>query len=239
MPRPVVPILPSPAAASRIWSSSRCSGRISAAVSAMRRLSRPIDRPCPLSLVDLVGERPRIDDDAVADERQLARPHDAGRKQRQLVGDAVDHQRVAGIVPALEPHHDVGAFRKPVDDLALALVAPLGADHRDIGHSRFSCMPTAPMAGARGRLRVSRTGTVAAKGKIHGLMWSCTFVNNLRRASKCIAQARRPEASTRIESGRRHDVSKCTVSCRQTASGRFCGVSPTCRNRRCKPPLYG
>ena len=29
---------------------------------------------------DLVGERPRIDDDAVADERQLARPHDAGRK---------------------------------------------------------------------------------------------------------------------------------------------------------------
>ena len=31
-------------------------------------------------------------------------------------------------------HHDVRAVRQPVDELALALVAPLGADHRHIGH---------------------------------------------------------------------------------------------------------
>ena len=61
-------------------------------------------------------------------------PHDAGRQQRELVGDAVDDQRVAGIVAALEAHDDIGALRQPVDDLALALIAPLGADHRDIRH---------------------------------------------------------------------------------------------------------
>jgi hypothetical protein len=40
---------------------------------------------------------------------------------------------VAGVVPALEAHHDVGAAGKPVDDLALAFIAPLGADHGDVG----------------------------------------------------------------------------------------------------------
>jgi hypothetical protein len=40
MPRFVVPILPSPACASRNASSSRCSGRINVAFSATRRLSR-------------------------------------------------------------------------------------------------------------------------------------------------------------------------------------------------------
>ncbi len=47
---------------------------------------------------------------------------------------AVDDQRVAGIVAALEAHHDVGLVRQPVDDLALALVAPLGADHHHVRH---------------------------------------------------------------------------------------------------------
>ena len=85
-------------------------------------------------LFEFGHEGVRIEDDAIADDRQLAFAHDAGRQQRQLVDHAVDHQRVAGIVPALEAHHDVGAFRQPVDDLALALVAPLGADDHHIGH---------------------------------------------------------------------------------------------------------
>ena len=85
--------------------------------------------------VDLLDQRARIEHDAVADDRQLARPHHAGGQQRQLVGDAVDDERVAGIVAALEAHHDVGLLRQPVDDLALALVAPLGADHDHIGHA--------------------------------------------------------------------------------------------------------
>ena len=45
-----------------------------------------------------------------------------------------DNQRVAGVVPALEPHDDVGLLGEPVDDLALALVAPLGAHHDDVRH---------------------------------------------------------------------------------------------------------
>ena len=85
-------------------------------------------------LGDLLGERPRIDHHAVADHRELALAHHAGGQQRELIGGAVDHQRVAGIVAALEAHHDIGALRQPIDDLALALVAPLGADDHDIGH---------------------------------------------------------------------------------------------------------
>ena len=87
-----------------------------------------------LELRDFRDEGVRIEDDAVADDRQLALAHDAGRQQRQLVDLAVDDQRMAGIVAALEAHHDIGALRQPVDDLALALVAPLRADDHHIGH---------------------------------------------------------------------------------------------------------
>ena len=52
----------------------------------------------------------------------------------QLVGLTVDDEGVAGIVAALEAHDDVGLLRQPVDDLALPLVAPLGADDDNIGH---------------------------------------------------------------------------------------------------------
>jgi hypothetical protein len=41
---------------------------------------------------------------------------------------------VAGVVAALEAHDNVGALRQPVDDLAFALVAPLGADHHHVRH---------------------------------------------------------------------------------------------------------
>src|SRR5438132_11096476 len=41
---------------------------------------------------------------------------------------------MAGIVTALEAHDDIGLLRQPVDDLALPLVTPLGADDDNIGH---------------------------------------------------------------------------------------------------------
>ena len=87
-----------------------------------------------LDLGDLLGKRPGVDHHAVADHRELALAHHAGGEQRQLIGGAVDHQRVAGIMAALEAHHDIGALRQPIDDLPLAFVAPLGADDHDIGH---------------------------------------------------------------------------------------------------------
>ena len=79
-------------------------------------------------------QRPGIDDDAIADDRQFARAHHARRQQAQLVFDIADDERVAGIGAALKAHDDIGALGQPVDDLALALVAPLGADDGDIAH---------------------------------------------------------------------------------------------------------
>jgi hypothetical protein len=35
-------------------------------------------------------------------------------------------------VPALEAHYSLGVIRQPIDDLALAFVTPLGADHHYI-----------------------------------------------------------------------------------------------------------
>ena len=90
--------------------------------------------PSACSAVDFLDQRPGIDHHAIADDGELAGPHDARGQQRQFVGHAVDDERVAGIVAALEAHHDIGARRQPVDDLAFAFVAPLGADHRNIGH---------------------------------------------------------------------------------------------------------
>ena len=119
------------AASSRSASRSRWKGRISGQVSAICRLSGVIATPCSRQLLDLGLQRPGIEHDAVADHRQRA-ADDARGQQRQLVGLVADDERVAGIVAALEADDDVGAARQPVDDLALALVAPLAADHGDV-----------------------------------------------------------------------------------------------------------
>ena len=138
MPRRVVPMRVAAFEDSRIVSSSRCSGRISVVFSAMRRLSGVTVTPLRLEPFDLLDQRIRIEHHAVADDRQLPRPHDARRQQRELVGVAIDHQRVAGIMAALEADDDVGLLGQPIDDLALALVAPLGADHDNICHEEPS-----------------------------------------------------------------------------------------------------
>src|SRR5690606_35379368 len=79
---------------------------------------------------------------------------DPAGQQAELVGGIADHQGVTGIVPALESDHDVGTGGKPVDDLALAFIAPLGTDHGNVGHRLFLLL-----ANARG------LGGCAAKGK--------------------------------------------------------------------------
>ncbi len=92
---------------------------------------------------DFLDEVARIDHDAIADHGKFARPHDAGGQQGQFIGDPVDDQGVPGVMAALIAHHDIGLDRKPVDDLALALVAPLGADHHHIRHFKGSFIPGA------------------------------------------------------------------------------------------------
>ena len=82
---------------------------------------------------DLFAERPRIEHDAVADHRTRA-AHDPARQKAELVDLIADHERMPGIMAALEADHHIGAAREPIDDLALALIAPLGADHGDVGN---------------------------------------------------------------------------------------------------------
>jgi hypothetical protein len=82
----------------------------------------------------LAGERMRIEHDAVADDGELARTHDAGGQERELVDLVADHEGMAGIVTALEPHDHVRLFGQPIDDLALAFVAPLGAHDNHVRH---------------------------------------------------------------------------------------------------------
>jgi hypothetical protein len=45
---------------------------------------------------------------------------------------------MAGIVAALEADNDVSLLGQPIDNLAFALVAPLGADHDNICHEELS-----------------------------------------------------------------------------------------------------
>ena len=169
MPRPVVPIAPLPDAFSRATSSSWCSGRISVTFSAMRRLSGVTDDALPLQPLDLLDQRARIEHDAVADDRELV-AHHARRQQRQLVGLAVDDQRVAGVMAALEADDDVGLLGEPVDDLAFAFVAPLGADHHHVRHAKPFPRPAAPIprsrlapAGASFRIKDDASRGKAAK----------------------------------------------------------------------------
>ena len=68
------------------------------------------------------------DHDAIADQALHARVEDAGRDQRQHRLGAVDDERVAGIVPALETRDCADPLGKQVHDLAFAFVTPLGAD---------------------------------------------------------------------------------------------------------------
>ena len=57
---------------------------------------------------------------------------------------AADDQRMAGVVSALEPHHDRGALGEQVHDLALPLVSPLRAD--DDYRTGHPCLPFTPAA---------------------------------------------------------------------------------------------
>ena len=57
---------------------------------------------------------------------------------RRTVLRAVDDERVAGVVAALEAHDAGDAVGQQIDDLALAFVAPLGADDDDVAVHRSS-----------------------------------------------------------------------------------------------------
>src|SRR5690606_34385010 len=84
-------------------------------------------------LLDFGLERPGIEHHAIADDGE--RPGDDARgHEADLVGLIAHHQRMPGIVPTLKAHHAVRPARQPVDDLAFAFIAPLGANHGYVCH---------------------------------------------------------------------------------------------------------
>ncbi len=100
---------------------------------AQRAHEQPLEHgnSAPGQHVGLGQQRLEGNDDAVADKAAHAIAQHARRDQRQHGLHAVDHERVAGIVPALEPRDGRDTLGQQVDDLALALIAPLGADYDD------------------------------------------------------------------------------------------------------------
>ena len=91
--------------------------------------------PAPSQTLDLLEQHLRVDHDSVADRAGETRVQDPGGDQVELEFLAVAHDRVAGVVAALEADHEVGLLGEQVDDLALTLVAPLGA-HDDYSWHR-------------------------------------------------------------------------------------------------------
>ncbi len=85
-----------------------------------------------LELADFLQQRERRHDDAVADQHGNAGAQHAGRDQAQHGLPAADDQRMTGVVAALEAHDAGRLLGQPVDDLALAFIAPLGADDDDV-----------------------------------------------------------------------------------------------------------
>ena len=96
-----------------------------------------------LKLGDFFQQMRHVDHHAIADEARNALADDARRHQIELVLGGSDHQRVTRVVTTLKPDHTLGMIGQPVDDLALALVAPLGTDHYDVLRHDCSCMVSA------------------------------------------------------------------------------------------------
>jgi hypothetical protein len=98
-------------------------------------------------VVDLLQHERRVDDHAVADDRDHAAGQHTAGQQVQRVLLTGDDDGVAGVVAALVADDVVDAVAEQVGRLALALVAPLGAeqDHRRHGKS-FRHNTKAPVA---------------------------------------------------------------------------------------------
>ena len=83
-----------------------------------------------LQLLHLAQERHRVQHHAVADHALALRPQHAAGNQLQHKLLAGDDDGVPGVVPARVARHHGELLAQHIDDLALALIAPLGAkDH--------------------------------------------------------------------------------------------------------------
>ena len=102
-------------------------------VRALGDVEAPLELEAPaLDLLELLHEVERIHHDAVAYDAVLAFVQDSGRHEVQNVLLVADHHGVARVRAALEPHDYIRLLGEEVDDLALAFIAPLGANEYSI-----------------------------------------------------------------------------------------------------------
>src|SRR5262245_40121745 len=97
-----------------------------------------------------------IDDYAVADHARDARVKDARGYEAEDELGPPDKHGVAGVVTALIARDDVEPWCQEIDNFSLALVAPLGTEHRQI-HDVDSTLKLAGAGAARPK-RLSRCG---------------------------------------------------------------------------------
>ena len=77
--------------------------------------------------LDFLHQRHRVQHQAIADHGFAARAQNAARNQLKDKLGLSDGNRVAGIVAAAVAGHQIEIVREHINDLSLALVAPLGA----------------------------------------------------------------------------------------------------------------
>ena len=133
MPREVVPMETRPGRPSDIFSIMRWAGNSTCARLLMKRLpvtATPADSSASISR----QQRGRIDHQAVADHRLLARAQNAARDQFQDEFLLADENRVAGVVSALIARDNIEPFGEEIDNLPFALVSPLGAQDDYVSH---------------------------------------------------------------------------------------------------------
>ena len=93
--------------------------------------------PARLQRVELAAQHLGLDHDAVAEHAQRVLVEHARGQQPELELLLADEHGVTRVRAALVAGDDGGALRQHVDDLALPLIAPLGADDHDGGHRRI------------------------------------------------------------------------------------------------------
>ena len=84
-----------------------------------------------LALLDFLQHDAGVDDDAVAEDADLAVVQDARRQQAQFVRNIVDDDRMARVGAAGITDHRVGLLGQIIHDFAFSFIAPLGADYYD------------------------------------------------------------------------------------------------------------
>ena len=94
--------------------------------------------PTRLERVELSTEHLGINYNAVAEDANLVGLEDAAGQQMELEGLIAMHDRVARIVATLVARHDLESLSEQVDDLAFALIAPLGSNNHCSAHLRLS-----------------------------------------------------------------------------------------------------